>query len=333
MARAQVLWRTLIERPHLLRGFVLKAKRVGSLSHAPRSPEFSCAGKRLLVEDWLPDKGGDWHKPNELLLTDLHNGFETNSVRVKEVAESLGMKRPEQAQALEKLGQGDPRRMKLLERIASATYDELGVFEKLVPKDIEPQPAPPFKDGLKGLSRPQRGETSQGSTNLAPVSNLGRYQNKLDENVEDAFKAHLVTPHTVTFSPVRIQESNSDARNFLYSEYQGRCQLTGHTFLKASANAEGEAENYFEACALLSYSNASYLNDAGNMLSVSADTMAKFKHASVEWVDDLEKVIERFKNREPGNTATASIRLAGEEALITWSERHFMRLIALWNKA
>jgi len=38
LARAQVLWRILIERPHLLRGFVLRAIGVGGLSHAPRSP-------------------------------------------------------------------------------------------------------------------------------------------------------------------------------------------------------------------------------------------------------------------------------------------------------
>ncbi len=149
----------------------------------------------------------------------------------------------------------------------------------------------------------------------------------------DAVNTYLATPHIVTFAPVRMHPSNSDARKFLYSEYQGRCQLTAHTFLKASANTEGEAENYFEACALLSYSNADYLNDAGNMLCVSADTMAKFKHASVKWVDDLEEVIERFHIGNSEDSATARILLAGEEVRITWSERHFLRLIALWNKA
>lgn len=331
--RAQYLWSVLLDIPHLIKGDVQQESNANRLDAATRTSTYSQFGKECVDTAWLPDQRGLRHKSKELLLAELPDGFEAISIRAKEVAEKLGMKQPEQEQALAKLGQGDPRRMKLLEKIASATDDELGAFEKLVPKEIEPQPAPPFKDGLKELLRSQRGEASQGNTNQSALSNPVRYQKKLDESVEDAVKAHLATPQAVIFTPERIQPSNSDARNFLYSEYQGRCQLTGHTFLKASANAEGEAENYFEACALLSYSNADYLNDSGNMLCVSADTMAKFKHASVEWVDNLEELIERFNNRESGNSATARILLAGEEARITWSERHFMRLIALWNKA
>ena len=100
-------------------------------------------------------------------------------------------------------------------------------------------------------------------------------------------------------------------------------------------NANGEAENYFEACSLLSYSNADYLNNEGNMLCVSADTMAKLKTASFEWLDDLETIIKDFEQREIGemDTVAVKIRLAGEECQITWSERHFPRFVALWNEA
>ena len=331
--RAQYLWSVLLGIPHLIKGDIQQESNANRLDAATRTPTYSQFGLECVGAAWLPDQNGRRHKPNNLLLAELSDGFETISIRAKEVAEKLGMKQPEQAQALVKLGQGDPRRMKLLEKIASATDEELGAFEKLVPKEIEPQPAPAFKDGLKGLSRAQQGKNSQEKVNQSTLSDPVRYQKKLEENVLDAVDTYLATPHIVTFTPVRMHPSNSDARKFLYSEYQGRCQLTGHTFLKASANAEGEAENYFEACALLSYSNADYLNDAGNMLCVSADTMAKFKHASVEWVDDLEEVIERFNNGNSEDSATARILLAGEEVRITWSERHFLRLIALWNKA
>jgi hypothetical protein len=94
------------------------------------------------------------------------------------------------------------------------------------------------------------------------------------------------------------------------------------------------AENYFEACSLLSYGDADYLNDAGNMVCVSADTMAKFKHASLEFLDDIEDVIRTFKE-SGGNMESMSvkIRLAGEDCSIMWSQRHFMRLVALYEKA
>ena len=68
---------------------------------------------------------------------------------------------------------------------------------------------------------------------------------------------------------------------------------------------------------------------------VSADTMAKLKNASFEWLDDFEPIIEHFKNKQPAEieNVKAKIQLAGEECEITWSERHFARLVALWEKA
>ena len=85
---------------------------------------------------------------------------------------------------------------------------------------------------------------------------------------------------------------------------------------------------------MLSYGNADYLNDAGNMICVSADTMANFKHASLEFLDDIEDIIGTFKENS-GDIESVSVKilLAGEECSITWSQRHFMRLVALYEKA
>lgn len=69
------------------------------------------------------------------------------------------------------------------------------------------------------------------------------------------------------------------------------------------------------------------------MLCVSADTAAKLKHASFDWLDDLEPFVETFKNRQPSgiDSMKIKIKLAGEGCEITWSERHFSRLIALYE--
>ena len=195
------------------------------------------------------------------------------------------------------------------------------------------EPAPSFKEGLEKLGRWQRGTIEPGSTDSFPVSNPDRYQNKLTEDVEDAVEEHLSTPRRISFSPVKDQPSNAEARSFLYEQYRGQCQVTGTTFPKASRNTNGMAENYFEACSLLSYTNADYLNDAGNMLCVSADTMAKFKCASFEFLDSLEDTIESFKaNTEQTEEVSVRILLAGEERSVKWSKRHFMRLVALFEK-
>ncbi len=184
------------------------------------------------------------------------------------------------------------------------------------------------------MGRPQRGAIEPRNHENFPVSNPDRYQEKLTEGVEDAVEDHLSTPRRISFSPVKYQPSNEEARSFLYEQYRGQCQVTGKTFPKASRNTTGMVENYFEACSLLPYMNADYLSDAGNMLCVSADTMAKFKCASYEFLDSLEDTIESFKaNSQQTENVIVRISLAGEKCAITWSQRHFMRLVALYEKA
>jgi hypothetical protein len=222
----------------------------------------------------------------------------------------------------------------LIEHYRSASVSEREKILKTIPREIPPEPAPSFKDGLKNLGRPQRGIIEHGDKERFPVSDPDRYQEKLNERVEAGVEEHQSTPRKITFSPLRDLPSNAEAHRFLYEQYHGCCQVTGTTFLKASTNTDGVAENYFEACSLLSYANADYLNDAGNMLCVSADTMAKFKCASITFLESLEDVIETFKaNGELAESVSVRIRLAGEECSIKWSQRHFMRLVALYEKA
>lgn len=331
------LWDMLKQHNQCIRGKIIKSKHNDFRNPIYEEGVISKTGKKLIEKAWLPDKDGQRRKPSELLLTDLPDRFDTSSINAKEVAEKLGMKKPGFEKAADELSKGNPRKKALLELIANASDDELENFEKLQPKIIPPQPAPSFKEGLDNLFRPQRGSSSTSTTDKPtdPLKNPERYQNNINQEIDEKVALHQTTPQTIGFSVVRESSSNQKARDFLYEEYQGKCQITGNTFLKASANANGEAKNYFETCSLLSYANADYLNDAGNMLCVSADTMAKLKNASFEWLDELEPIIEDFKNRQPAEieNVKAKIQLAGEECEINWSERHFARLVALWERA
>jgi len=335
MERALILWNIMLEAPRIISGETQSETNRQRLDAAPKKYELSEVGKLCRNYSCLPDKHGGWHKPSELFLADLPDSFAVTSVRAKEVADKLGMKKPEVEEATEKLSRGDPRKKKLLEQIANASEEELGRFEKLVPTSLPPQPFPSFKDGLNNMHRSQRGSHSSPNDHpqeIDPVSNPSRYQDKLDERVDASFQEHVSNPRTISFSPVRDRPDNKEAREFLYQEYQGHCQMTGVTFPKASADTDGNALNYFEVCSLLPYSNADYLNDAGNMLCLSADSTAKLRHASFEWLDDVEEKITEF---ESGGSIAQEVRVniivAGEECSITWKQRHFMRLVALYS--
>jgi hypothetical protein len=333
--RFKILWNILLKSPRIISGETQYARNAQKLDAAEKKIEYTEVGKFLIEKNCIPDKQGNWHKPNELFLHDLPDEFDTRSVYAKDVAEKLGMKKPEVEKAAEELSKGDPRKKALFEWLADASDDDLEKFEKLKPQIIPPQTAPSFKDGLSKLTRPQRGAISSSGIRQPnfPITNPERYQNKVNQEAEENIHQYETTRQTIQFSVVRDMPSNQAARAFLYQEYRGRCQITDNTFPKASANSNSEAEYYFEVCSILSYNNANYLNDAGNMLCVSADTAAKLKNASREFLEDWSQLIQSFKNRQVSESQSvkAKIRLAGEICEITWSERHFAKLVALYS--
>ncbi|MBF0238130.1 MAG: hypothetical protein HQM12_10515 [SAR324 cluster bacterium] len=336
MERSIVLWTILLSNPlRLISGETQSASNSKKLDTADKVIEYTKVGDFCYNQAWLPDKSGNWHKPNELFLSDLPEGFDSISIAAKELAEKIGMRQPEREQALDIVTGGDPDLKKYFEYLLSASEADRKKMMSTMPQEIPHEPAPSFRDGLKKLSRLQRGKTNHEKKEHPPLQNRENYQSKLNEQVEIGVEEHQSLPHIIKFSPVKNQPSNAEARRFLYEQYGGRCQVTGMTFSKASRNIEGDAENYFEACCLLSYSNADYLNNAGNMLCVSADTMAMFKYASFEFLESIDDIIEKFKReqQEQVESVSARIILASHECTIKWTERHFMRLVALYDIA
>lgn len=332
---SKVLWKALLSAPSkIISGETQFATNRQKLDKAPKKIECTDVGKFCRNQACLPDKSGKWHMPSELMLTDLPDGFESTSIAAKEVAEKLGMRQPEREQALEVVTGGDYDFKMLIEHYQSASNDERKKILKTIPREIPLGPAHSFKDVLKKFGRSQRGTIEDGDKEKPRVADPDRYQGKLNKQVAEEVDAHQSTLRKITFFPVRDNPSNAEARRFLYEQYHGYCQVTGTTFLKASRNADGMAENYFEACSLSPYSNAEYLNDAGNMLCVSADTMAKLKYASIQFLESVEDAIETFKaNDESAESVSVKVRIAGEECFIQWNQRHFMHLIALYEKA
>jgi len=332
--KSEYIWNTIaVKYSTCIRGIVERSSKK-TYENSKKETQISKFGRLLIETAWLPNRNGGFSKPNTLSLNDLPIKFEKDTPNAKFLSVAFGMKQPEREQALELVTGGDHDLKMLIEHYLSASDIEREKMLKIIPREIPPKPAPSFKEGLKSLSRPQRGTIEHGDKGRPPVSDPESYQEKLNERVEEEVIDHQSTPRKFTFSPVKDQPSNKEARRFLYEQYSGRCQVTRTTFPKSSRNTDGMAENYFEACSLLSYGNANYLNDAGNMLCLSADTMAKFKFASVEFLENIEEAIENFNaNGQTSESVSVRIRLAGEECSIKWSQRHFMRLIALYEKA
>jgi hypothetical protein len=113
----------------------------------------------------------------------------------------------------------------------------------------------------------------------------------------------------------------------------GRTDCVAH---QVSSPKKRTGGNYFEALSLVGRLDAKQLNDPGNMLGLCANVAAQVMYAEFEWLDSDEEKILGFKAEKEGGTEAMrkiSARVAGKTLTITWSERHFIRLCALWNAA
>lgn len=284
----------------------------------------------MMETPWLLGDRGTFVRPCDIALDELPPGFEKASTEARALAEKLGMKKSEEQEAIAVLARGDARKRKIAEYLMNASDDVMDKFEKLIPKQRELPEFKSFKEGIQSLHRVAVGNPAEGRGGAAPVSNPERYRRTAEDAVREAVTTHRTSPRIVTFSVARDLSSNKLAREFLEQEYQGRCQVTGQTFQKRTGG------NYFEALSLVGRLDAEHLNDPGNMLCLCADVAAQFMYAEFAWLDSVEEKILGFKaEKEGGSEAMRKIsaRVAGKTLTITWSERHFLRLCALWSAA
>ncbi len=327
--RSKLIWRLLLEDSSCIRGVVESSTRQ-SFENPKREEVISATGRLLMETPWILGDGGAFVRPCDIALDELPPGFEKASTEARALAEKLGMKKSEEQEAIAVLARGDARKRKIAEYLMNASDDVMEKFEKLIPKQRELPEFKSFKEGIQSLHRVAVGNPSEGRGGAAPVSNPERYRRTAEDAVREAVTTHRTSPRIVTFSVARDLSSNKLAREFLEQEYQGRCQVTGQTFPKRTGG------NYFEALSLVGRLDAEHLNDPGNMLCLCADVAAQFMYAEFAWLDSVEEKILGFKAEKEGGTEEMrkiSARVAGKALTITWSERHFLRLCALWSAA
>lgn len=327
--RSKLIWRLLLADSCCIRGVVESSTRQ-SFENPKREEVISATGRLLMETSWILGDGGAFVKPCDIALDELLPGFEKASMEARALAEKLGMKKSEEQEAVAVLARGDARKRKIAEYLINASDDVMEKFEKLIPKQRELPEFKSFKEGIRSLHRVAVGNPSEGRGGAAPVSNPERYRRTAEDAVREAVTTNRTSPRIVTFSVSRDLSSNKLAREFLEQEYQGRCQVTGQTFPKRTGG------NYFEALSLVGRLDAEHLNDPGNMLCLCADVAAQFMYAEFAWLDSVEEKILGFKAEKEGGTEEMrkiSARVAGKPLSITWSERHFLRLCALWSFA
>jgi len=323
------VWNRLaVPNSHLIRGQVESSTRQ-SFESSRKTEEWSEAGEYLRDSAWLPDRGGNFFKPSQLMLADLPGEFDHESAQAMRLAEALGMKQPETVKAIEALAAGDERKRRLIEALARGDLpdDVVDQMEKVLPKAGPVEPPPSFRDAVRAMYRGQKRQDERDVERPENVRNPHRYETKLREEIDEK-RTNPAAGRIPRFVVVRERDDNIESRRFLYQQYEGKCQVSGKTFTKA------DGSNYFVAVALVPYQGTDFLNHPGNLLCLSADMAARFLYGPFEWVDDLEVKVKGFRTAVEGGherDRALRVRIVGKEMNIRFSEPHFLRLKALWS--
>lgn len=329
LIRSRVIWRVLLSHSSCIRGVTESSTRQSFESPA-RKDEISTTGKKLMDACWLPRVDGAFVTPREVTLEELPAGFEKASSQARALADKLGMKKSEEQEAIAVFSRGDARKRRIAEMLMNASDEQIERLEKLIPKQRDFPEFKSFKEGMQSMHRAVAGGSSELVGEPGPVANPARYRKSAEDAVRESIASHNAKPRVISFSVARDSTSNKFAREFLDKEYQGRCQITGNTFQKSTGG------NYFEALCLVSRIDAEYLNDPGNMLCLCPEFAAKLMHASFSWIDCIEEKVREFKTHAEGGEETmrqVSASVSGQPVTVTWSERHFLKLCALWKIA
>jgi hypothetical protein len=295
-----------------------------------RSAHFDASfTKDLKSRVWLPDRDGKLHRPGDLTLSDLPDGFEKDEW----LTDRLGM-RPDAVGALAKALGADPK--DIADYLSSKS--EFEEFRKWKTEQRQKDGAKrtnsdsaaalDYAEALKdAFARPGRNGDENGPVPVTPVADPGRYRQRteneirankdLEPDIEDRFKVGKFR---------RWEDKNPDVRSFLSKEYDGRCQVCEETFTKRNG------EPYFEGLYLVSHTKAGWIDQRGNVLCLCANCCARFIHGSVE-ADDILEQVGGFRGLREGGTASPALRikLCGEGTLVQFTERHMIALQALLN--
>lgn len=325
-----LVWnRIAVPNAHLVRGVIETSSRK-TFESSRRKEEWSSTGQFLHETAWLPDRDGEFHKPAGLMLSELPPQFDRDAPQAKRLAEALAMKQPEAVKAIDALVGGNDRLKGIIQRLTQGDLDDdfLDRLDKLFPKTEPAKPPPIFRDAMQAIHRQQRSQGGEGGNERAGnVQNPQRYEKHLREDIEER-KRNSPSAQAARFVVIRERDDNKEARQFLYQQYKGACQVTGQTFVKA------DGANYFVAVALVPYQGTEYLNHPGNLLCLSAEMAARFLYGTFEWIDDIGAKIDAFRSAAAGGGQkhrSILVRIAGEDKSIRFSEPHFLRLKALWT--
>ena len=328
--KSKVIWERVGHYSHCIRGKILRSSRQNFSVHARIYGEnevTSDFGRMLMENAWLPDSDGNMHKPSEITLAELHEGF----IRDERLANQLGMKKDEVAELADKIGISEKDIKDFVEN-----KDEY--MEWKAEKTKQGQSSPPeseeseSKTASHQIDYPAEIEKSfnkPGKTEVQPhiiddgrVNNPEHRREKIAEEHSDRLNREPSADdrRRGTYRTL-LEGPDPQVREYLSQMYGGKCQICDSTF------PERDGKPFFIANYIVERQKSGVVDTSANALCLCADHFAKFKHGAVE-TEGVLTYIENFQTESEGGNCQPmlDIELCGEECKIHFKEKHLLDL-------
>lgn len=324
LERSKLLWKYLMPCAPCLSGIIETSKQ-RSFVRPDRERVVSPDGGYLIANAWIPNKEGQFCRPSDLSAVDFNPGLDASSSGARLLVEKLGLRKSEQQQAMAMLAGDDERRRRLLDALLNADDGLLDRWERLVPREQQAIEFPNFMEGLDALSRRPRNpkEPIPFVTGAIILSNIRKASMRKSWRMSSMpHKKRAISAHKYCTS----------------RRFKCRCWPCCMQNIRASVKLEAAPFQWRMARTTLS----PYRYCSGRMSNISTMREICFAYRRKWRPSSCTRnlngwMIFNSRLRDSGRFVMAGkciiepyvSRVAGEECNIIWSERHFMRLIAL----
>lgn len=327
---ASFIWNAIAVPYSFLLSGTVEFSATQGFKHPKREECYSDFGGRLANAAWLPDRSGVLHRPDELTLDDLPDGFQ----RDEAVAQRLGMKSSVIRQFAEESGV-DVQVLQALQRNPEQARAALQQAGLLGPAGDGRRDGPdPDADGHLdyaaelGAAFARDGQVA--GIDDAPLPGVVPNPALRRERTEAEIRAgvaqeperearHRYAPRCVW------EERNGEVRAFLHAQYRGICQIC-----QTAPFPRRDGEPYFTGVYLVSATKARWLDRPGNALCLCPSCCARFVFGSVEADNIVERIRASRMLKEGGQAPFGvPVTLCGHSEMIRFSERHMLDLQSL----
>jgi hypothetical protein len=309
--RSKILWHVVKEHRRSICGEVESSARK-DYADSTKERKYSGMGELLAKYPWLPDsKSHSFHKPSEIMLSELPDDFDKESPEAKYVSDKLGFK---QEVELEKLLEKTPNQAKEIVQIFMTASPE--VQQRMLESvraikstsviEVSPSSSELEKEFKRALAQerpPPVSSEDEDKTWTGPTpEEVEKMQELSLEMMKELSKRHPRIKIGVKETSYRETEEKGEPmlRAFLLEQYKGHCQVCN-----VKLDLGPNKDPYFEIYRLMEKRRlrGAWSDQEYNALCLCPNCHALMKHGG----SNLENVEEKAKKMTRGEDAPEEV--------------------------